>query len=47
MFGGKDILPTCALNNNFGELLTLLGKNDKSIDFVHGNGKCGNDIIVP
>jgi hypothetical protein len=47
MFGGKNKLPTCVLNVFFGELISLLGKSDKSIDFVYGNGKCGRAIIVP
>jgi hypothetical protein len=45
MFGGKKI-PTHVLNVIFGELIALLGKSDKSIDFVYGNGECGHAIIV-
>jgi hypothetical protein len=33
MFGGKNKLPTCVLNDIFGELITFRGKSDKSIDF--------------
>jgi hypothetical protein len=52
MFGGREKLPTRVLNIIFfnvifGELFTLLGKSDKPIDFVYGNGKCGRAIIVP
>jgi hypothetical protein len=46
MFEGRDKLPTRAsLNVILGELFTLVGKSDKSIDFVYGNGKCGHAII--
>jgi hypothetical protein len=47
MFGGENKLPTHILNVIFGDLISLLGKSDKSIDFVYGNGKCGHAIIVP
>jgi hypothetical protein len=28
-------------------LLSLLGKSDKSTEFVYGNGRCGRATIVP
>ena len=39
MFRGKDRAPTHVLNALFSELLGLLGTNNKSVDFVYGNGK--------
>jgi hypothetical protein len=47
MFRGEDRAPTHILNALFSELLSLLGKSDKSVDFVYGNGRCGRAIIVP
>jgi hypothetical protein len=40
----KDL---CENNVILGELISLLGKSDKSIDFFYHNGKCGHAIIVP
>ncbi len=36
MFRGEDRVPTRVLNALFSELFSLLGKSDKSIDFVYG-----------
>jgi hypothetical protein len=47
MFRGENKLPTRILNVILGELISLLGKSDKSIDFFYHNGKCGHAIIVP
>ncbi len=46
IFGGEDKVPMNVLTALFGELLTILGKKQNSVDFTYLNGKKGRVVIV-
>ena len=45
IFRGEKKVPRYVLTALFGELLTILGKNDNSVDFTYLNGRKGRVVI--
>jgi hypothetical protein len=47
MFKGSETVPVRHLNALYCDLQNVLKKNDNSVDFTYGNGKCGRTVIIP